>query len=106
MCVVWVGYDDYRDLELEGAESALPVWTQFMKRAVGLLGPQKSFRPPAGIVSEEIDPDTGLLATRYCPSDRMEFFIAGTQPREACSAHWEGESAAELITGRVMAGTQ
>src|SRR5205823_1315839 len=33
LCVVWVGYDDYRDLKLEGAHSALPIWTNFMKRA-------------------------------------------------------------------------
>ena len=34
LCVVWVGFDDYRELGLEGARSALPVWAEFMKRAV------------------------------------------------------------------------
>src|SRR6185503_11522938 len=33
ICVVWVGFDDNRELPLEGAKSALPVWTEFMKRA-------------------------------------------------------------------------
>ena len=32
LAVVWVGYDDDRDLNLTGAQSALPVWTEFMKR--------------------------------------------------------------------------
>ena len=33
ICVVWVGFDDNRDIKLEGARSALPIWTEFMKRA-------------------------------------------------------------------------
>jgi penicillin-binding protein 1B len=33
ICVVWVGFDDNRDFRLEGARSALPIWTEFMKRA-------------------------------------------------------------------------
>ncbi len=33
LCVVWVGFDDYSDLGLEGARSALPIWTQFMTEA-------------------------------------------------------------------------
>ena len=32
--IVWVGYDDDRELRLTGAASALPIWTEFMKRAV------------------------------------------------------------------------
>jgi penicillin-binding protein 1B len=27
LCIVWVGFDDGRDLNLEGAHSALPIWT-------------------------------------------------------------------------------
>jgi len=33
LCVVWVGYDDNRDLRLEGAKSALPIWIDFMSAA-------------------------------------------------------------------------
>src|SRR5207244_2554283 len=38
VCVVWVGFDDNSELKLEGAKSALPVWTEFMKRALQLPG--------------------------------------------------------------------
>ena len=31
--MVWVGLDDYKDLKIEGAKAALPIWTEFMKRA-------------------------------------------------------------------------
>ena len=33
ICIVWVGFDDYRDIKIEGAKAALPIWTEFMKRA-------------------------------------------------------------------------
>ncbi|HJQ25207.1 MAG TPA: PBP1A family penicillin-binding protein [Blastocatellia bacterium] len=89
VCVVWVGFDDNSELGLEGAKSALPIWTAFMKQALALrpeLGGD-SFPKPDDIVSEEIDPTTGKLATEQCPQKRTEYFIEGTQPTEACDAH-------------------
>jgi penicillin-binding protein 1B len=35
LCVVWVGFDDNRELNLEGAHSAAPIWAEFMKRGPG-----------------------------------------------------------------------
>src|ERR1044071_3015684 len=70
VCVVWVGFDDNSELGLEGAKSALPIWTAFMKQALALrpeLGGD-SFAKPDGIVDVEIDPTTGLLATDKCPT--------------------------------------
>ncbi len=89
ICVVWVGFDDNRVLNLEGARSALPVWAEFMKRALEYREYRnvKPFEAPDGIVSVEIDPLSGQVATRNCPSSRMEVFIAGTQPQETCRLH-------------------
>lgn len=88
-CVVWVGFDNGRDLNLEGSKSALPVWTEFMKRAAKL--PQyrdaTSFKPPSGVVSVEICPETGQLAGEYCPESRQEVFIDGTEPTVRCQMH-------------------
>jgi len=89
VCVVWVGFDDNSELGLEGAKSALPIWTAFMKQALALrpeLGGD-SFPKPDTIVSEEIDPATGMLATEECPVKRTEYFIEGTQPTEPCNGH-------------------
>jgi penicillin-binding protein 1B len=85
LCVVWVGYDDYRELQLEGAKSALPVWTEFMKRAHKMrqYAGAKAFKEPPGIVRVSIDPSTGLLAGDECEA-RTELFVAGTQPHERC----------------------
>ena len=34
LTIAWVGYDDNTVLPLSGASTALPIWTEFMKRAV------------------------------------------------------------------------
>ncbi|HET7442585.1 MAG TPA: PBP1A family penicillin-binding protein, partial [Terriglobales bacterium] len=52
LCIVWVGFDDYSDLRLSGAQTAAPIWAEFMKKAVSL--PQyadiKPFMQPTGVV--------------------------------------------------------
>jgi penicillin-binding protein 1B len=92
VCAVWVGFDDGSDLDLEGAKAALPIWTEFMKRA----HEHREYRnvtdwdAPDGIVSVDIDPLSGQLATAACPSGRAEVFISGTQPIELCRLHGGG----------------
>jgi penicillin-binding protein 1B len=89
VCVVWVGFDDNSELGLEGAKSALPIWASFMKQALALrpeLGGD-SFPKPDDISTADIDPTTGLLATDACPARRSEYFIQGTEPKEACDGH-------------------
>jgi penicillin-binding protein 1B len=92
ICVVWVGFDDNRELNLEGAHSALPVWAEFMKRAHEHREYRNvsQFNAPAGIVSTQIDPLSGQLATAGCPKVRTEYFIDGTQPVETCQLHGGG----------------
>ncbi|MFZ3200333.1 MAG: PBP1A family penicillin-binding protein [Candidatus Acidiferrales bacterium] len=87
LCVVWVGFDDNRDLGLAGGQSAAPIWGEFMKRAVALptYANTQSFAPPAGIVQAAIDPQSGLLASPACPAETAnEYFISGTEPTEYC----------------------
>jgi penicillin-binding protein 1B len=94
LCIVWVGFDDYRDVKLEGAKAALPIWTEFMKRAHSHRAYRSvtGFDAPDGIVSAEIDPESGQLATSACPTYRAEVFIAGTQPVELCHLHGGGST--------------
>jgi penicillin-binding protein 1B len=82
LTIAWIGYDDYSDLKLEGSKSALPVWTEFMKRAHQLphYRDTTAFKPPPGVVRVAIDPHNGLRASEGCDS-RVEYFIDGTQPR-------------------------
>jgi len=92
ICVVWVGFDDNRELNLEGAHSALPVWAEFMKRAHEHREYRNvsEFQAPAGVVGVQIDPASGQLATAACPKVRTEYFIEGTQPVEQCQLHGGG----------------
>jgi penicillin-binding protein 1B len=89
LCVVWVGYDDNRDLNLEGARSALPIWAEFMKRAAQIApySATRPFSPPSGIRSVAVCADSGDLAGPLCPNVRTEVFIDGTQPARYCTRH-------------------
>jgi penicillin-binding protein 1B len=86
ICVVWVGFDDNSELNLEGSKSALPIWTEFMKRAHQRRQYRRvsPFVPPAGVVSVEVDRASGRLAAAGCGEPRSEVFIAGTEPLEVC----------------------
>ena len=90
LCIVWVGYDSNKELPLTGAASALPLWVDFMKRAITF--PQyrdvAPFVPPPGVDRVEIDPDSGELATPQCPRTQAEYFLDGTQPTHYCSLHY------------------
>jgi penicillin-binding protein 1B len=92
ICLVWVGFDDNRELNLEGAHSALPVWAEFMRRAHEHREYRNvsEFEAPAGVVGVQIDPASGQLATAACPKVRTEYFIEGTQPVEFCQLHGGG----------------
>jgi penicillin-binding protein 1B len=85
LCIVWVGFDDNRELNLSGSQSALPIWTDFMKKAISLR-PLKGqeFEVPEGVPEVEIDPTTGLLATERCLQKEKEYFIKGTEPTLRC----------------------
>jgi penicillin-binding protein 1B len=89
LCVVWVGFDDNQQLDLEGAHSAAPIWAEFMKRALETREYRdvKPFAAPAGIVSVMIDPESGMLAAPGCPKPRAEVYIAGTEPVGICTLH-------------------
>ncbi len=86
LCIVWVGYDDYSDLRLSGAQTAAPIWTDFMKKAFELpaYSNMKDFSQPAGVVDVQLDKATNRLATSNCPDDYVSAFVAGTEPRDTC----------------------
>jgi len=86
LCIVWVGYDDYSDLRLSGAQTAAPIWTEFMKKAFELptYSNMKDFSQPAGVVDVQLDKATNRLATSNCPDDYVSAFVAGTEPRDTC----------------------
>lgn len=94
LCIVWVGLDDYQDLHMEGAKAALPVWTDFMKRAHKHRAYRDvtDFEVPEGVVSAQIDPESGVLATSACPQVVTDYYLLGTQPVQFCPLHQGGST--------------
>ncbi|MBI5576183.1 MAG: PBP1A family penicillin-binding protein [Deltaproteobacteria bacterium] len=86
VCAVWVGRDSGGDTGVTGAEGALRIWSRFMKSIYSSAGP-RALQPPQGIVTAEIDPASGFLATSACPERFTEAFIEGTVPKETCPLH-------------------
>jgi penicillin-binding protein 1B len=86
LCVIWVGYDDYSDIRLSGAQTAAPIWAEFMKKAVTLprYSDVKPFPQPEGVVDVQLDKITNRLATPSCPDTYTIAFVAGTEPRDTC----------------------
>jgi penicillin-binding protein 1B len=83
VCVVWVGFDDGSQLGLTGANSALPIWSDFMSVALGEHPEwQGDWQAPEGIQQADIDPKTGQLAQSDNPNKRNELFINGTLPTD------------------------
>lgn len=89
VCAVWIGFDDNSQLELTGAEAALPVWVDFMNAAIAArpdLG-GTNFECPEGIKFVEIDATTGLLSTLGCPLRELIAVTERTAPHLECYLH-------------------
>jgi penicillin-binding protein 1B len=116
LAIAWVGYDDNRDLNIQGSQSALPIWTEFMLKATALYPPADPdsmyFEAPSGITFARIDPESLQLANPSCPTTFDEAFISGTEPTAHCALHGfslptavsEGVSEAGKGIGKVFGG--
>ncbi len=83
LTVVWIGLDDNQPLGLTGAQAALPIWAEYMTRA--LAGRDSvEFTVPAGITFADVDKVTGKLPTPACPMTIHSPFLDGTVPTMTC----------------------
>lgn len=96
---VWVGNDDASPLgeKKTGSAVAIPIWTEFMKRALDGR-PVKDFPSPSGIIFKKIDIETGLLATPKCKNTLWFAFLEGTAPQEYSSCEQRATSNERRIT--------
>jgi penicillin-binding protein 1B len=92
LCIVWVGFDDYSDLHLSGAQTAAPIWTEFMKKAHAIqrYSDMRPFSQPSGVVDDQLDKVTNQLATPTCPQTYTAAFITGTEPTSTCDQSGSG----------------
>jgi penicillin-binding protein 1B len=89
LCVIWIGFDDNRDLGLTGGTADAHIWADFMTHATSLAQYRdvKDFTMPDGVQSVLIDPDTLQLATASCPTTREEVYVSGSAPTVFCEVH-------------------
>jgi penicillin-binding protein 1B len=97
VCAVWVGFDDGSQLGLTGANSALPIWSDFMQVALAEHPEwEGDWEMPAGVQQIEINPKTGEPSAPEDTEKRVEYFINGTGPSHESDTPAEETTAPEL----------
>jgi penicillin-binding protein 1B len=86
LSLVWVGFDDAHSVRLAGGDACVPIWSAHMNRISGLV-PDVEWKRPDDVVTRTIDPESGALATPWCPQEKREIFVAGTEPTSLCPLH-------------------
>lgn len=100
---VWFGYDTPHQIadHAAGGRFAAPAWADFYKSGwVEQRGVQ--WVPPNGMVPAIIDPESGELASEWCPRKVREWFKPGTQPATYCEMHSQPESSIIADDGTVI----
>jgi len=85
---IWFGYDTPHQIgdNPTGGHLAAPAWADFYM--AGWHEPRGSaFAVPPGMVQAVVDPESGELATDYCPRRVKQWFRVGLEPREECHLH-------------------
>jgi penicillin-binding protein 1A len=85
---IWFGYDTPRQITYNpsGGRLAAPAWADFY--LAGWHEPRGAeFTVPPGMVSAVVDPESGELATDFCPRRVRQWFRVGMEPREECHLH-------------------
>lgn len=79
---VWVGQDAFTTIGKgeTGAKAALPIWIEFMVRALSDK-PFQYFDIPDDVIKVDINPLTGRLATENSPYAVEALFKKGTEPK-------------------------
>jgi penicillin-binding protein 2D len=79
---VWLGFDRPRMIAsgAAGGTLAAPIFGQMLARSN--YGRTATWTPPPGLVTAELDRDTGKLAEPSTPPEKryLEYFLAGTEP--------------------------
>lgn len=82
LATVWVGFDNSQtSLREYGAQTALPIWMQFMKKALANQ-PEATMAQPADIVTARINPKTGFLASATDKNAITEVFEKDDMPKQ------------------------
>jgi len=89
---VWLGFDRPRSITagVTGGGFAAPIWGEMVGRYY--LGRETTqWTAPGGVISAELDRETGLVADPLTPPERRytEYFLDGTEPLELRPSPWK-----------------
>jgi penicillin-binding protein 1A len=81
---VWLGLDTPKPIAergVAGGSLAAPIFAQMLAHA-GYDHPVGTWDPPPGLITAELDRQTGKLADAATPAERRytEYFVPGTEP--------------------------
>jgi penicillin-binding protein 1A len=100
---VWFGFDRPQRIlpGAAGGRFAAPVWGRFMRAAYYGDPPQlpkpTAWTMPDNITTRRVELSTGRVANEWCTDETyVEFFLAGTEPTEACEPRAGGLFGAPL----------
>ena len=89
---VWVGNADYTPMQdTTGLSGAAPIWAEVMQEGIQRFtgGNPSGFSRPAGIIERVICSASGTEPSKYCPSQRSEYFAADQPPLPSDQDLWE-----------------
>lgn len=90
VAVVWVGYDEPKEIGVPSSRGALPIWADFLGE-VSSGRVRGVFARPSSVERIEIEPSSGARALAGCPERRPEYFLEGTGPTQTCPERAPGE---------------
>jgi penicillin-binding protein 1A len=88
VAAVWVGHDQPRTIAREGygARYALPIWSDFMRRAARIRPPE-AFDRPSGLEDEVLCAESYLRPVAGCPLYAEVFKDGDQRPAGMCPLH-------------------
>lgn len=102
---VWFGYDTPHQIadRAAGGRFAAPAWADFYK-AGWTERRGMEWEPPLNMVSAMIDPESGELATEWCPRRMREYYKPGGAPNTYCELHSAPDQTIIAEDGTVISG--
>lgn len=82
----WVGNNDNTPMShiASGITGASPIWNAIMRGLLDEHEPHR-FASPSGLLKLRTCAVTGTLSCKACPLQKDEYFIPGTEPKQACT---------------------
>jgi len=100
----WVGNNDNSAMSYvaSGITGASPIWNIVMKNLLDEKNPHH-FATPSGLIKVKVCIPTGTLGCNACPVQRDDYFVPGTEPKQACTEEMfkKKEEVTQTTTGSI-----